>query len=270
MIDCLPELRILACSRAGTEGIDLDAATKKGIAVLNTPGRNASAVADFTFCLLLDLARRTSKAQAFVHDGRWTGWLAPIEAGLEGTELGGRTLGLIGLGAIGRLVAERAMGFGMSILGYDPLVSEAEFDGENLEFVSLEQLLTLSDFVSIHCALTPKTRNLINHQRLSVMKPSAYIINTARAAIIDEQALITALQAGTIAGAALDVFWEEPLPKNHPLLQLGNVVLTPHIAGLGDCVVARAASMLVDGIEQCLAGTAPDNLVNPQVFRNAR
>lgn len=262
----LPKLQLLACSRAGTDNVDIGVATSLGIAVLNTPGRNASAVADFTMALMLEVARKIGKAQAFLRSGAWGDWLAPMRSGFEGIELAGCTAGLIGLGNVGRLVAKRAVGFEMRVLAHDPWVGRELLGDLPIGLVSLELVLTESDFVSIHCALTSDTRGLLSHEQLSKMKPTAYLINTARAGIIDEHALISALKERSIAGAALDVFWQEPLPIDHSLLGLDNVVLTPHIAGAGDRVLERGSSMIVDGIEAYVAGTRPAHLVNPEVL----
>ena len=270
MLRGLPELRLLVCSRAGTDTVDVDAATRRGIPVLNAPGRNAGAVADFTIALMLELARKVSKAQAFVRSGAWTNVLAPLAEGLEGIELTGRALGLIGVGNVGRLVARRATGCGMRVLAHDPWVKTADLQGLAIEMTSLDHVLEESNFVSIHCSLTPDTRGLLDKRHLSKMKRTAYLINTARAAIVVEDALISMLQKHDLAGAALDVFWMEPVPADHPLLTLDNVVLTPHIAGAGDLVLARGSKMIVDGIEAYLQDRKLPNLVNPEVLGRHR
>ena len=263
----LPRLKLLACSRAGVEGIDVRLASSLGIPVLNTPGRNAAAVADFTFGLLIALARKFAQAWSFLQSGQWKDWSSPADYGLEGRELSGCTLGIIGLGKIGRLVANRAAGFDMEILGFDPYLDDKTIKGFGIRPTSLEELLTRSDFTSLHCSLTPETKNLLNSKNLPLLKPEAYIINTARAALIEEEALVTALQSRKIAGAALDVFWKEPFPRDHPLLKLDNVILTPHIAGLGDLVISRGSKMIVEGIEAFFSDRKPNNLVNPEVFQ---
>ena len=265
-LEQLPKLRILAVARAGLEGIDIRAATKRGISVLNTPGRNAQAVADFTLALLLTLVRKIPRAEDLLRSGGWESWRSPYAAGLEGPELSGRVLGLVGFGEIGRQVAERADAFGLRILVYDPFVQAQDLPNLPVDLISLAQLLAESDIVSIHCSLTPETRGMFNQARLSKMKPSAYLVNTARAAIIDEDALVAALKNRTIAGAALDVFWEEPLSTDHPLMALDNVILTPHVAGMGEGVIARGAKMLVDGIEALLRGEPAPNLINPETL----
>lgn len=266
MLQQLPNLCILAVSRAGIEGVDVAAATDRGIPVLNTPGRNAEAVADFTFALIFAMVRKTTQAEDLLRSGGWVNWLSPYKAGLEGLELSGRILGLIGFGHIGRLVAKRADAFGIRILVYDPFVQDRDLESLSINCTSLDRLLADADIVSIHCALTPETREMLNRERLSKMKASAYLINTARAAVINEEALLAALKNKAIAGAALDVFWKEPLPTDHPLMALDNVILTPHVAGMGDGVIARGAKMLVDGIEALLRGESVPNLVNPETL----
>jgi len=263
----LPVLKILVCSRAGVESIDIKQASNLGIPVLNSPGRNAYAVADFTIGLLISLARNITRSQSFLSTGLWKSLSSPADYELEGKELPGCTLGIIGLGMIGRLVAKRATGFDMKIVGFDPYVNNEVIRESGINIMTtLEELLATSDFISLHCALTPETKNLLNSTRLTVIKSSAYVINTARAAIIEEEPFIQALQGHKIAGAALDVFWKEPIPQNHPLLNLDNVLLTPHIAGMGDQVFHRGSKMVVDGIVAFFSSKKPNNVVNPEVF----
>jgi D-3-phosphoglycerate dehydrogenase / 2-oxoglutarate reductase len=263
----LPALKLLVCSRAGVESIDIRAASSLGIPVLNTPGRNAFAVADYTIGLLIALVRKIPSSQTFLQSGLWKTWSSPSDHGLEGRELPGRTLGLIGLGMIGRLVARRAVSFDMRLLGYDPYVNDEQVIGLGIQMTSLDELLEGSDFISLHCSLTPETRNMLNSENLEKIKPNAYIINTARAALIEEEALMQALQNRKIAGAALDVFWKEPLPQNHPILKLGNVIMTPHIAGMGDQVFSRGSKMILEGILSFFSNKKPANLVNPEVLK---
>ena len=265
----LAALKLLVCSRAGVESVDVKMASSLGIPVLNAPGRNAVAVADFTFGLLLALVRKIPEAQSFLQSGLWKNWSSPSDNGLEGKELPGCTLGIIGLGMIGRLVAKRAKCFDMKILGFDPYVNENLIKDFGIHLCPLEELLSQSDFVSLHCALTPETKNMLNSNNISLIRSHAYIINTARAALIEEKAFIETLQNRKIAGAALDVFWKEPLPENHPLLKLDNVLLTPHIGGMGDQVFSRGSKMIVDGIMDFYSSKKPNNIVNPDVFDNS-
>ena len=175
-------------------------------------------------------------------------------------------VGIIGLGMIGRLVAKRAACFDMKILGFDPYVNDTVVKDYGILHTSLEELLRQSDFISLHCALTPETKDLLNSNNLPLIRSDAYIINTARAALIEEAALMNVLQNRKIAGAALDVFWKEPLPQDHPLIKLDNVLLTPHIAGMGDQVFSRGSKILLEGIMTFFSSKKPGNLVNPEAF----
>jgi len=262
----LPALKLLVCSRAGVESIDIKLATSLGIPVLNSPGRNAFAVADYTFGLLIALVRKIARSQSFLQSGLWKSWSSPSDYGLEGKELPGCTLGIIGLGTIGRLVAKRAACFDMKLLGFDPYVNNELIKDFDIKVTSLEELLTKSDFVSLHCSLTPETKNLLNSKNLPDIRSDAYIINTARAALIEEETFVQALQNRKIAGAALDVFWKEPIPQDHPLLKLDNVLLTPHIAGMGDQVFSRGSKMISEGIIAFFSSKKPSNLINPEVL----
>ncbi len=262
----LPALKLLVCSRAGVEGIDINQASSRRIPVLNSPGRNAYAVADFTIGLLISLVRKIPRSQSFLSTGLWKSIFSPADYELEGKELPGCTLGIIGLGMIGRLVAKRAIGFDIKIVGFDPYVNNQLINDIDIKMATLDELLAISDFISFHCSLTPETKSLLNSKTLPNIKSSAYVINTARAAIIEEEPFIQALQYHKIAGAALDVFWTEPIPQNHPLLKLDNVLLTPHIAGMGDQVFRRGSKMITDGIVAFLSSKKPNNVVNPEVF----
>jgi D-3-phosphoglycerate dehydrogenase len=254
-----PNLRLVGVCR-GNVGmhVDLPAATEHGVLVLHTPGRNAVAVAELTLGLMLMLARRVLQADRLVRSGGWDSPLCAVHWG--SLELAGKTAGLIGLGAVGREVARRLQALDVEVLAHDPYVRNQVF-AKNL--VSLEELLRRSDLVSVHCASTAETRGLIGAQELALMKPTAFLINTARAAIVDEAALIEALQAGRIAGAALDVFSVEPLPPHHPLLELDNVILTPHIGGAPTDVVRRHSWMLTRDILRWRRGERPLHLLNP-------
>jgi phosphoglycerate dehydrogenase-like enzyme len=246
-----PDLRLVASCRGDPTNVDLQAAAERGVVVLATPGRNAISVADFTMGLLLAHARRIGRAERQLRE---RGWLTDGDLPyfhFRGPELAGRTIGLVGLGAIGRLVAERARGFGMSVIAHDPFVTQPP---PGVEMVPLEALLERSHVVSIHCPLTAQTRGLIGSHELGLMRRDAILVNTARAAVVDEAALLAALRAGDIAGAALDVFWEEPLPPDHPSRELGNVTITPHVAGAADDVRRHHARMILDDIARWQAG----------------
>lgn len=237
--------------------MNLPAAAQLGIVVANTPGLLNEAVADYAMGMMLSLARRIPDGWLSLREGRWEAFWGP--------GLGGKTLGMVGCGGIGQAVVKRARGFDMRLLACDPAPS-AEAERLGVEFVSLEHLLAESDFVSLHTALTPETRGLIGEAALRAMKPSAFLINTARGAVIDEAALARALREGWIAGAALDVFVVEPLPAHHPLHSVPNLLLTPHLASLGYESGAQVSAAVVDAILDVRAGRRPRWVVNPDVY----
>ncbi len=219
-----PKLRVIGRAGVGVDNIDAGAATRRGIVVMNTPGANAVAVAELTLALMLALARELPRANAALHAGRWE------KKSLNGAELRGKTLGILGLGRIGLEVARRARAFGMTLVGHDPFVAPAVAREHEVRLVSVDELFRASDYLSLHVGLTPQTHGIVNAQTLALMKPGARIVNCARGELIDTPALTAALQAGKIAGAALDVFEQEPL-KESPFFGMNNVLLTPHIAG---------------------------------------
>ena len=223
VLDACDNLRLISVWGTGTDHIDFTACNARGVAVMSTPGVNANAVAEHTLALMLAFARRIAANDAAVRAGQWPRGVL--------TELGGKTLGLIGLGSIGRRVAELVAPFGMRLLAttFGPDNGRAESLGARS--VDLDTLLRESDIVSVHLRLSPDSRGLISRDRLSLMKPTAFLVNTARGALVDRDALVDALRSERIAGAALDVFHEEPIGTNDPLLTLPNVVLTPHNAG---------------------------------------
>lgn len=253
-----PRVATLKCvSRwgVGLDCVDLPAATRAGVVVCNTPGLLDEAVADYAWALLFAAARRVDAGQALLRGGTWAiSW---------GHEIHGKTLGIVGCGRIGRAVARRASGFSMRVLGHDPHVSEGTVPG--VELVPLERLLAESDYVSLHCALTPSNRGLVGASELARMKPTAYLVNTARGALVDEAALVAALRAGTIAGAALDAFAAEPLPADSPLRECPRTLITPHQAfnsvETGEKVSLAAAEAIADLVE----GRLPAHVCNPEV-----
>jgi phosphoglycerate dehydrogenase-like enzyme len=263
VLESAPSLRVVASCRGEPTNVDVAAATSRGIPVLRTPGRNADSVADFVIGLMLVEARGIARAQRHL---RAQGWNVDGELPyfhFRGPELAGRTLGLVGFGAVGRKVAARAAhGFDMNVLVYDPYVSVPA----PYESCSLESLLSRSDFVSLHCPPTPETTGMIGARELELMPSHAYLINTARAAVIDEEALIDALRSRSIAGAALDVFWEEPLPADHALLRLDNATITPHVAGAADDVKEHHAAMILEDLERWQRGERPLHLANTDVW----
>ena len=219
-----PKLRVIGRAGVGVDNIDAAAATRRGIVVMNTPGANAVAVAELTLGLMLTLARKVSAANASMHAGKWEKKI------LQGSELRGKTLGILGLGRIGLEVARRAKGFGMELIGSDPFVSAAVARENGIKLVTLDELLAGSDYLTLHVGLTPQTTGVINSKTLATMKKGVRIINCARGELIDDAALIEAIKSGQVAGAALDVFPSEPL-KDSPYATMDNVILTPHIAG---------------------------------------
>src|SRR5260370_15607176 len=248
LLDKAAKLRVVGRAGVGVDNIDLPEATKRGVLVMSTPGGNAVSVAEHTFALMLALARQIPKVDAALREGRW-------EKSSSGTELRGKILGLIGLGRIGGEVARRAEAFDMKVIAYDPYISEAAAKELQVELVTLDKLLAESDFVSMPTALSPATEKMINAKSIEKMKKSARIVNAARGELIDELALAEALKSGRLAGAALDVFVEEP-PKTSPLVGLPNVICTPHIAGstaeaqeeVGTQVAVQIRDYLTDGI----------------------
>ena len=224
LMEQAPKLRVIGRAGVGVDNIDAEAATRRGIVVMNTPGANAVAVAELTLGLMLALARKLPAANSTMHAGRWE------KKSLQGAELRGKTLGILGLGRIGLEVARRARGFGLEIVGSDPFVSAAVARENNVRLVAIDELFATSDYITLHVGLTPQTHGIINARTIAAMKKGVRVINCARGELVDEAALAAALKSGHVGGAALDVFTEEP-PKDSPFAGMDNVILTPHIAG---------------------------------------
>ena len=224
LLEAAPQLKVIGRAGVGVDNVDVEAATRRGVLVMNTPGGNAVSVAEHTFALLLALARQVPAANQSTRGGEWR------KNEFLGYELKGKTLGLVGLGRIGQEVARRAQAFEMTVVAHDPFVAAALARDLGVELVSLEELLAQADFLSLHVTLTPATERLLNRERLARCQRGVRIVNTARGELLDEAALAEALQSGQVAGAALDVFASEP-PRESPLLQLPNVIATPHISG---------------------------------------
>lgn len=222
MIESAPRLKVIGRAGIGIDNIDVEAATERGIVVLNTPDSNATTTAELAVAHLMSLSRNLPAASASVRAGEWK------RAQFMGREITGKTIGIIGYGTIGRIAASRFKGLQMNVVAYDPFVTAEKFEQDGVESKTLEELLGISDYVSLHCPLIPPTQQLMNSERFAMMKPDAYLINCARGGLIDETALIDALNSGHLAGAALDVFENEP-PTGSPLLQMDNVVFTPHL-----------------------------------------
>jgi D-3-phosphoglycerate dehydrogenase len=249
-------LEVIGRAGAGVDTIDVDAATERGIIVMNTPGGNTTAVAEHTLALLLALARRVAVADATLKAGRWE------KNRLQGVELLGKTLGILGLGRIGGEVARRALGFRMQVLAYDPYLTREAAERLGVDSVELDELLTRSDFITIHTPLTGDTRHLIGEAELARMKPGVRLINCARGGIIDEAALARALASGQVGGAGIDVFEQEPPPADHPLLRFEQVVLTPHLGAATDEAQSAVALAIADQVADVLVRGVVSNAVN--------
>src|SRR5579885_1190033 len=224
LLEHAPRLRVIGRAGVGVDNVDLEAATRKGIAVMNTPGANAVAVAEHTLGLMLSMARFIPRADALMHAGKWE------KKSLQGTELRGKTLGIVGLGKIGMEVARRGRAFGMTIVAHDPFVSASVAKEQSIRLAALDEIYATADYLTLHVGLTPQTTGMINADSLKKMKRGVRLVNCARGELVDEAALVNALKDGQVTAAALDVFTEEPL-KNSPLTALPNVLLTPHIGG---------------------------------------
>jgi lactate dehydrogenase-like 2-hydroxyacid dehydrogenase len=240
LVAACPRLRVISNLAVGFDNVDLAAARERGIAVGYTPDALTESTADLAFALMLAAARRLPEAMAAVSQGQWLTW----EPGwLLGSDVHGATLGIVGMGRIGRAVATRAEGFGMQV------IHTGRRSG-----LPIEQLLARADFVSLHCPLTPETRHLVDEAALRRMKPTAFLINTARGGLVDQAALESALREGRIAGAALDVTDPEPLPADHPLLSAPNLIVLPHVGSATTTTRERMADLAVDNLLAGLAG----------------
>ena len=258
-----PKLRIASNVAVGYDNIDVDACTKRGIAVTNTPGVLDETTADFAWTLLMTVARRVAEGELLARSGNWKSWNLDQ---LCGADVWGKTLGIVGFGRIGRSVARRASGFQMKIIYTDAVrVSEEVEKSLNAEFRDMNSLLAESDFISLHVPLLPETRGLFDAPKLFRMKPTAFLINTSRGPVVEEAALVTALENNKIAGAALDVFENEPFI--HPGLKRPNVVLTPHIASASIETRTKMALMAANNIVAVFKGRRPPNLLNPDIFK---
>jgi D-3-phosphoglycerate dehydrogenase len=261
-----PKLKFLGVCRADVVHVDVAAATECGVPVVNTPARNAVAVAELTLGLMLALLRKIPAAHNMVSSGKW---VDPTDAyfHMRGSELWRKTVGIIGFGAIGQQVAKRLGAFDSTVLAYDPYVGLERIRELGANKVDLDELMQRSDIITVHCTTTPETVGLISAHRLSLMKPTAFFVNAASAYVVDEDALIQVLKERRIAGAAFDVYKNWPVKADDPILKLENVVLTPHIGGATDESVLRHSQMMAADIEKFLRGERPKNLVNPQVWK---
>ncbi len=254
VIAAAPRLKVISRYGVGLDNIDVDAATAAGVVVTRTIGANHVAVAEFTVGLILALARSIPQHERIAKAGSFNAMI--------GVELAGSTLGIVGLGLISREVIGRAIAFGMNVLVY---TGHPDTDLEGVTYTPLESLLREADFVSLHCAFTPERLNLIGREELQAMKPTAYLVNTARGELVDEGALYLALKEGWIAGAACDVFVHEP-PVGSPLLELDNCLATPHAGARTHQAVMRMGLMASENALKVLGGERPEHVVNPQVY----
>jgi glyoxylate reductase len=263
VLNAAPKLKIIAQLAVGFDNIDIGEATRRGIYVTNTPDVLTETTADFAWALLMAASRRVVEADRYVRTGHWkVAWHPKM---LTGRDVNGAILGIIGAGRIGQAIARRAQGFGMKII-YNSHSRKPEVEKLGAKWLILEELLRRSDFVTLHVPLTPETRHLIDSENLKLMKKTAYLINNSRGAVIDEKALYNALKTGQIAGAALDVFEQEPIPASSPLLALENVVLAPHISSASIQTRDRMSKMVAENLLAFFGGKKPANLVNIDVL----
>jgi glyoxylate reductase len=263
LLRAAPKLRIAANVAVGFDNIDVPACTKRGVVATNTPGVLDETTADFAWTLLMAVARRLGEAEALARSGNWKNWSLDQ---LVGTDVWGKTLGIIGFGRIGKAVARRASGFQMKVIYTDAVRAPADVERElRAEFCEMNALLAESDFISVHVPLLPETRGLMDAPKFYRMKPTAFLINTSRGPVVDEAALVAALENGKIAGAALDVYENEPFI--HPGLKRANVVLTPHIASASLETRTKMACMAAGNVVALFKGQRPENMLNPEVLK---
>jgi len=225
VIEAAENLKVVARAGIGLDNVDVEAATKRGIVVMNTPDGNVITTAEHTVAMLLSMSRNIPQAMYSLKSGKWE------KKRFQGKEVFHKVLGIIGIGRIGRVVADRALGLKMKVIAYDPYISEEVIHKMGIEGVSLDELLARSDYISIHTPITPETRNILNEDAFRKMKKGVFVLNCARGGVVDEKALYDAIQAGIVAGAALDVYSKEP-PFDNPLLTLDQVVVTPHLGAV--------------------------------------
>jgi glyoxylate reductase len=263
LLAAAPKLRIAANVAVGYDNITVADCTKRGVAATNTPGVLDETTADFAWTLLMAVARRLGEGEALARSGEWKGW--DLDQ-LVGADVWGKTLGLVGFGRIGRAVARRASGFQMKVIYYDAVRAPLDIErGYHAEYRDLNALLGEADFVSLHVPLLPETRGLFNAMTFSQMKPTSFLINTARGQVVDEAALVQALESKKIAGAALDVYEKEPLIN--PGLKRPNVVLAPHIASASLETRTKMSCMAAENVVALFRGRRPPNILNPEVLK---
>ncbi|MEJ7901083.1 MAG: D-glycerate dehydrogenase [Thermomicrobiales bacterium] len=263
LLDRHPSIKVVSNFAVGFDNVDVDAATARNVAVCNTPGVLTQATAEFAFTLLVSAARRVVEADRDVREGHWQTWGPRL---LLGQDIGGATLGIVGFGRIGKELARMASGFNMRILANDAYEDPKAAEEFGVTYVSLEELLRESDFVSLHVALTPETQQLIGARELGLMKATAVLINAARGPVVDTDALVAALESGEIFAAGLDVTDPEPLPADHPLVSLPTCIVAPHIASATVTTRDAMARLAANNLMDVLSGRTPEIIVNPEVL----
>ncbi len=267
LLEALPGLKVIAQYAVGYDNIDITAATELGILVTNTPGVLTETTADLAWALIMTTARRISEADRYVKSGKWQVAWGPEM--LLGIDVFGSTLGIIGMGRIGYAVAQRAVGFNMRVLYYSHSETELTKAADRIpraHRVNFQELLSMSDIISLHIPLSSETRGMLSDNEFAIMKKGSIIVNTSRGPVIDESALFNALKDGHLRAAGLDVFQDEPTPMTNPLMQLDNVVTLPHIGSASIAARTKMAEMCVDNITQALRGNLPENIINPEAF----
>jgi D-3-phosphoglycerate dehydrogenase len=271
VLEAVPGLRVVATARGKPVNVDLEAATERGVVVLQTPGRNAESVADLCLAMILDRVRHVSEAAAAVKRGEWSFGLdddamVPYIR-FRGVELGGRVLALLGFGAVAREVARRALAFGMVVRAHDPYCDPSVLAEHGvMRAASLEELLRGAHVLSVHVEQTPETTGMLGLAQLSLLPRGAVVVNTARARVVDQDALVTLLRSGHLGGVALDVFQPEPVPPSHPLLREPGALLLPHIGGATEDAVRHHSRMIREDIERVVRGERPLRCANPAVL----
>ena len=263
VIDAMPRLRIVGVSRAGLENVNIEKATQRGVLVFNVMGRNAHAVSDFAVGMMLSECRNIARAHHAIKKGEWRKTFSNND---NIPEMGGKTVGLVGFGFIGSLVAKKLSGFDVRVLVYDPYADPVRIMAAGCVPANLEDLFKTSDFISLHARLTDENKKMISKALISQMKPSAYLINTSRAGLVDQDALAAALGDKKIQGAALDVFTTEPIPADSPFLALDNVTLTSHLAGTTSDALTNSPFLLMEDIAKFLKGESAQFIVNKEVL----
>ena len=273
MLEEVDRLQVIACCRGDPVNVDVAAASEKGIPVLHAPGRNAQAVADLTLALMLMSLRNIPKAMHILRQEVGPQGMVKMAVAFfdtKGNELWGKKVGIVGLGAVGREVAKRLCGFDAELMVYDPYVPDEVVERLGARRVDLAELLREADVVTLHAPLTAETKGMLGRSEFRLMKPTARLINTARGELADEEALYEVLREGKIGSAALDVFAQEPPPADHPLLQLPNVIATPHIGGNTHEITIHQSRIVVSDLERLYQGERPVHVVNPETLEAFR